>query len=78
MNKDTLLIPLDIIISEGEDGTYPLFIEGEVMNQEGETFKIKNAQYVQIGPDVAYNAVPTSSNGSQASSSKSAYVILPM
>ena len=74
MNKDTLLIPLDIIISEGEDGTYPLFIEGEVMNQEGETFKIKNAQYVQIGPDVAYNAVPTSSNGSQASSSKSAYV----
>lgn len=59
MNKDTLLIPIDITISEREDGTYPLFIEGEVMNQNGELFPIRNAQYVKIGENIAYNDLPT-------------------
>lgn len=59
MNKDTLNIPIEINISEREDGTYPFFIEGEVMNQEGKMFSIKNAQYVQIASDVDYNDLPT-------------------
>lgn len=59
MNKDTLLIPIDITISEREDGTYPLFIEGEVMNQDGKLFSIRNAQYVKIGESIAYNYLPS-------------------
>lgn len=58
MNKDTLNIPIEISISEREDGTYPFFIEGEVMNQEGKMFSIKNAQYVQISSEVNYNDLP--------------------
>ncbi len=58
MNKDTLNIPIEINISEREDGTYPFFIEGEVMNQEGRMFAIKNAQYVQISSHTNYNELP--------------------
>lgn len=58
MNLDTLNIPLDITISEREDGTYPLFIEGEIMNTDGVLFPIKKAQYVQIKSGVSYNHVP--------------------
>jgi len=58
MNKDTLLIPIEIIISERENGTYPLFIEGEIINQDGELFKIKSAQYVQIDDGIDYNNIP--------------------
>ncbi len=58
MNKDTLNIPIDITISERGDGTYPIFIEGEVMNQEGKLFPVKNAQYVQIQDGIEYNDVP--------------------
>ncbi|NPD46006.1 MULTISPECIES: hypothetical protein [unclassified Lentimicrobium] len=58
MNKDTLNIPIEINISEREDGTYPFFIEGEVMNQAGKMFSIKNAQYVQISSGVDYNDLP--------------------
>ncbi len=58
MNKDTLNIPIDITISERGNGTYPIFIEGEVMNQEGKLFPIKIAQYVQIGDGIEYNDVP--------------------
>lgn len=61
MNKDTLNIPIEITISEREDGTYPFFIEGEVMNQEGKMFSIKNAQYVQIASDINYNDLPIDS-----------------
>ncbi|NOR88299.1 MAG: hypothetical protein GQ527_11890 [Bacteroidales bacterium] len=58
MNLDTLLIPIDITISEREDGTYPLFIEGEIMNQDGEIFTVKNAQYVHISGGIDYNDLP--------------------
>ena len=58
MNLDTLNIPVDIIISEREEGTYPLFIEGEIYNSEGSIFPVKNAQYVHIKSGISYNAVP--------------------
>lgn len=62
MNKDTLNIPLRIDISNREEGTYPLFLEGEIMNQEGEIFPLKSVQYVQIKSGVEYNQVPVPDN----------------
>lgn len=59
MNLDTLNIPIDISISEGLEGIYPLFIEGEIMNSDGVLFPIKNAQYVELKSGVEYNDVPT-------------------
>ncbi|OYT15599.1 MAG: hypothetical protein B7C24_12285 [Bacteroidetes bacterium 4572_77] len=50
-DQDTLKIPIGINISEREDGIYPIFLEGEAMNEIGELFPIKAAQYVKIGPD---------------------------
>lgn len=60
MNKDTLLIPINISVSERENGTYPMFVEGEIMNQNGELYSIKNAQYVRLTDSVAYNPVAKS------------------
>lgn len=58
MNKDTLNIPLRIDINNREEGTYPLFLEGEIMNQEGEIFPLQSVQYVQIRSGIEYNQVP--------------------
>jgi len=55
-NLDTLNIPVDITISEGQEGTYPIFLEGELTN--GETYPIKMAQYVQLISGVDYNGNP--------------------
>lgn len=59
MNLDTLNIPIDISISEGLEGTYPIFIEGEIMNSDGQIFPIKNVQYVELKNGIDYNEVPT-------------------
>jgi len=59
MNMDTLNIPIDISISEGLEGTYPIFIEGEIMNSNGQIFPIKNVQYVELKDGVDYSEVPT-------------------
>jgi hypothetical protein len=59
MNLDTLLIPLDINVSEREDGTYPIFIDGEVMNSGGQLYPIKSAQYVQLKTGITYNNIPS-------------------
>lgn len=58
MNLDTLNIPIDIKVSEREEGTYPLLIEGEIMNSDGVLFPIKIAQYVKLNSGITYNQLP--------------------
>lgn len=47
-DKDSLLIPIQIRLSEIEKGNYPILIDGEITNQKKQVFPIKLAKYVQI------------------------------
>jgi len=55
MNEDSTTIPIHIDLSEIEMGTYPIFVEGEIMNQPGTIFPLKFAAYVKIISEEAWN-----------------------
>jgi len=48
INQDSTTIPIHIKLSEIEKGTYPILIEGEIMNKKGDEFPIKFATYTEI------------------------------
>lgn len=48
MNQDQTIIPIHINLSEVEKGTYPILVEGEIVDQQGNIFPIKLAKYTKI------------------------------
>lgn len=48
MNQNITNIPIHINLSEIEKGTYPVLIEGEILDQNNTVFPIKLASYVEI------------------------------
>lgn len=59
MNQDSssILIPIDL--SEIEKGTFPILIEGEIIDQKGNVFPIKTASYTEIvSEDNWYKGLP--------------------
>ncbi len=48
MNQDSTIIPIQIDFSEIEKNTYPILIEGEIMDKNNKVYPIKFAKYVKI------------------------------
>jgi hypothetical protein len=48
MNEDSTNIPIHIQLNEIEKGTFPVLIQGEIMDQKGSIFPIKFANYIEI------------------------------
>lgn len=59
MNQDSTSISIHIKLSEIEKGTFPVLIEGEIMDQNGNVFPIKFAAYTEIiSEDSWYKGLP--------------------
>ena len=55
MNQDSTFIPIHIKLSEIEKGTFPVLVEGEIMDQKGNIFPIKFANYIEIISEDLWN-----------------------
>lgn len=59
MNEDSASILIPVKLSEIEKGTFPVLIEGEIMDQKGNVFPIKFASYTEIvSEDTWYKGLP--------------------
>jgi|GEM_PF-6145787 len=55
MSMDSISIGIPIKLSEIAKGTYPVMIEGEIIDQQGRIFPIKFAEYVEVISEKEWN-----------------------
>jgi hypothetical protein len=55
LNQDKTSIPIHIKLSEIEKGIFPILVEGEIIDQNGNVFPIKFASYIEIISEEGWN-----------------------